>query len=106
MVDASFTPALPPVRAGRVWYPGAEPGGGYVAQRIFSARTERDGVLATLFFQIAHYALRLWPDRDRPGPLVILIPASRTRRRGLRAFVDLFPRCGGFMPAGLPPPPA
>src|SRR3989454_1842250 len=41
------------------WYPGAEPGGGgYVAQRIFSARSERDGVLATLFFQIAHYALR------------------------------------------------
>src|SRR5687768_10518215 len=41
------------------WYPGAEPGGGgYVAQRIFSARTERDGVLATLFFQVAHYALR------------------------------------------------
>src|SRR6266849_1990717 len=39
------------------WYPGAEPGGGgYVAQRIFSARSERDGVLATLFFQIAHYA--------------------------------------------------
>src|SRR5215210_3725455 len=33
------------------WYPGAEPGGGgYVAQRIFSAKTERDGVLATLFF--------------------------------------------------------
>jgi solute:Na+ symporter, SSS family len=31
------------------WYPGAEPGGGgYVAQRIFSSRTERDGVLATL----------------------------------------------------------
>src|SRR5216684_3395515 len=44
------------------WYPGAEPGGGgYVAQRIFSARTEKDGVLATLFFQIAHYALRPWP---------------------------------------------
>src|SRR5688572_16222647 len=35
------------------WYPGAEPGGGgYVAQRIFSAKTERDGVLATLFFQV------------------------------------------------------
>ena len=44
------------------WYPGAEPGGGgYVAQRIFSAKTERDGVLATLFFQVAHYALRPWP---------------------------------------------
>ena len=44
------------------WYPGAEPGGGgYVAQRIFSAKTERDGVLATLFFQVAHYAIRPWP---------------------------------------------
>ncbi|HYM24686.1 MAG TPA: hypothetical protein VEU08_15820, partial [Vicinamibacterales bacterium] len=33
------------------WYPGAEPGGGgYVAQRIFSARTERDGLFATLWF--------------------------------------------------------
>src|SRR3954471_18941507 len=44
------------------WYPGAEPGGGgYVAQRIFSAKTERDGVLATLFFNVAHYAIRPWP---------------------------------------------
>src|ERR671929_1852181 len=44
------------------WYPGAEPGGGgYVAQRIFSAKSERDGVLATLFFQVAHYAIRPWP---------------------------------------------
>ena len=33
------------------WYPGAEPGGGgYVAQRIFSARTEKEGILATLDF--------------------------------------------------------
>jgi Na+/proline symporter len=44
------------------WYPGAEPGGGgYVAQRIFSAKDERHGVLATLWFNIAHYALRPWP---------------------------------------------
>jgi len=44
------------------WYPGAEPGGGgFVAQRIFSARNERDGVLAVLWFNIAHYALRPWP---------------------------------------------
>ncbi len=44
------------------WYPGAEPGGGgYVAQRIFAARTERDGVLATLWFNVAHYCLRSWP---------------------------------------------
>ena len=44
------------------WYPGAEPGGGgYIAQRIFSARDERHGLLSVLWFNIAHYALRPWP---------------------------------------------
>jgi Na+/proline symporter len=44
------------------WYPGAEPGGGgYIAQRIFSARDERHGVLSVLWFNVAHYALRPWP---------------------------------------------
>ncbi len=44
------------------WYPGAEPGGGgYIAQRIFSAKDERHGVLSVLWFNIAHYALRPWP---------------------------------------------
>jgi Na+/proline symporter len=44
------------------WYPGAEPGGGgYVAQRMLAARNERDSMRATLWFNIAHYALRPWP---------------------------------------------
>ncbi len=44
------------------WYPGAEPGGGgYVAQRMLAARTEKDAMKATLWFNIAHYALRPWP---------------------------------------------
>ena len=44
------------------WYPGAEPGGGgYAAQRMLAARTERDSMGATLWFNIAHYALRPWP---------------------------------------------
>ena len=44
------------------WYPGSEPGGGgYVAQRMLSARSERDATTATLLFQVAHYALRPWP---------------------------------------------
>jgi Na+/proline symporter len=44
------------------WYPGAEPGGGgYIAQRMLAARTERDAMRATLWFNIAHYALRPWP---------------------------------------------
>jgi len=44
------------------WYPGAEPGGGgFIAQRIFCARNEKHSVLATLWFNVAHYALRPWP---------------------------------------------
>ena len=44
------------------WYPGAEPGGGgYVAQRMFSAKDEKHSLLATLWFNIAHYAIRPWP---------------------------------------------
>lgn len=45
-----------------VWYPGAEPGGGgYIAQRMLSARNEKHAVTATLLFNVAHYALRPWP---------------------------------------------
>jgi SSS family solute:Na+ symporter len=44
------------------WYPGAEPGGGgYVAQRMFSAKDEKNSLGATLWFNTAHYALRSWP---------------------------------------------
>ncbi len=44
------------------WYPGAEPGGGgYIAQRMLSAKDEKNAVGATLFFNFAHYALRPWP---------------------------------------------
>jgi|TARA_B110001450_G_C17656440_1_gene495466 SSS family solute:Na+ symporter len=45
-----------------VWYPGAEPGGGgYIAQRMLSAKDEKNAVWATLLFNFAHYALRPWP---------------------------------------------
>ena len=44
------------------YYPGAEPGGGgYIAQRMFSAKDEENAVAATFLFNIAHYALRPWP---------------------------------------------
>jgi Na+/proline symporter len=44
------------------WYPGSEPGGGsYIAQRMLAARTERDALSGTLFFNLAHYAMRPWP---------------------------------------------
>jgi Na+/proline symporter len=44
------------------WYPGAEPGGGgYVAQRMLAAPTERDAMRTTLLFNVLHYAVRPWP---------------------------------------------
>ncbi len=75
------------------WYPGAEPGGGgYIAQRIFSARTERDGVLATLFFQVAHYALRPWPWIVTGLATLLLYPDMQDREGAyVQAFVDLLP---------------
>ena len=45
-----------------VWYPGAEPGGGgYIAQRMLSAKDEKNAIYSTLLFNVAHYALRPWP---------------------------------------------
>ncbi|MBD3626824.1 sodium:solute symporter family protein [Cyclobacterium sp.] len=44
------------------WYPGAEPGGGgYIAQRMLSAKNEKNAIGATLLFNITHYAIRPWP---------------------------------------------
>lgn len=44
------------------WYPGSDPGGGgYIAQRMMSAKDEKHSLLATLWFNIAHYTLRPWP---------------------------------------------
>ena len=90
------------------WYPGAEPGGGgYIAQRIFSAKTERDGVLATLFFQVAHYAIRPWPWIVTGLCTVLLYPngigpTGDREAAFVQAFVDLLPTpWAGFMMAGM-----
>src|SRR6266496_4301522 len=86
------------------WYPGAEPGGGgYIAQRIFSARTEKDGVLATLFFQVAHYAIRPWQWIVTGLATVILYPNLVDKESGyVHAFVDYLPTpWRGVMMAGF-----
>jgi SSS family solute:Na+ symporter len=90
------------------WYPGAEPGGGgYVAQRIFSSKTERDGVLATLFFNVAHYAIRPWPWIITALATVLLYPngvGPTHDKEGayVQAFVDLLPTpWRGVMMAGF-----
>ncbi|WP_127137604.1 sodium:solute symporter family protein [Flagellimonas oceanensis] len=44
------------------WYPGSEPGGGgYIAQRMLSAKNGKHAIAATFFFNIMHYAVRPWP---------------------------------------------
>src|SRR5438105_10733645 len=77
------------------WYPGAEPGGGgYVAQRIFSARTERHGLFATLWFNIAHYAVRPWPWILTALASVVLYPTLVDKESGyVRVLMDpqIFP---------------
>jgi solute:Na+ symporter, SSS family len=88
------------------WYPGAEPGGGgYVAQRIFSAKTEKDGLLATLWFNIAHYALRPWPWILTALASLILYPSLKDKEVGyIQTLMDpnVFPTyLRGFMLAAF-----
>src|SRR5512140_2399625 len=65
------------------WYPGAEPGGGgYVAQRIFSAKNEEHSLAATLWFNVAHYALRPWPWIITGLATVLLYPNTTDPETG------------------------
>jgi SSS family solute:Na+ symporter len=75
------------------WYPGAEPGGGgYVAQRMMSAKSEKDSLLATLFFQMAHYCLRPWPWIIVGLATLILYPELQDKKLGyVMAMKDYLP---------------
>jgi Na+/proline symporter len=91
------------------WYPGAEPGGGgYVAQRMLAARSENDAMKATLWFNIAHYALRPWPWIIVALASLIIYPnldAITARFPGLDPSIvrnDLgYPAMLVFLPHGL-----
>ncbi len=80
------------------WYPGAEPGGGgYVAQRMMSAKDEKNSLFATLFFQIAHYCIRPWPWIIVGLCAIILYPELSHQDKGI-GFVKAM---NDFLPAGL-----
>src|SRR5881394_1864151 len=86
------------------WYPGAEPGGGgYVAQRMFSAKDERHSMLATLWFNIAHYAIRPWPWILVALASVVLYPGLADPETGyIRVMIDhLPPALRGLMVAAF-----
>jgi Na+/proline symporter len=75
------------------WYPGSEPGGGgYVAQRMLSSKDERHSLLATLWFNIAHYALRPWPWILVGLVSVILYPDLADPETGyVKVMIDYLP---------------
>lgn len=75
------------------WYPGAEPGGGgYVAQRMFSTKDEKHSLLATLWFNIAHYALRPWPWILVALTTLVLYPALQDKQTGyILVLLDQLP---------------
>ncbi len=80
------------------WYPGNEPGGGgYISQRMMSTKSEKDAVFATLFFQIAHYALRPWPWIVVGLCAVVVYPNLAMNEAG-NGFVMAM---RDFMPTGL-----
>jgi solute:Na+ symporter, SSS family len=86
------------------WYPGAEPGGGgYVAQRILSARSERDGLLSVLWFNFANYVLRSWPWIVAALAVVVLYPHLEHPESGyVQLAVDhLPPAARGLLVAGF-----
>jgi Na+/proline symporter len=86
------------------WYPGSEPGGGgYVAQRILSARNERDGLLSVLWFNFAHYALRSWPWILAALAVAVLYPNLAQPESGyVQLAVDHLPRAArGLLVAGF-----
>ncbi len=80
------------------WYPGAEPGGGgYIAQRMMSAKDEKHSLFATLFFQIAHYGIRPWPWILVGLSTLVLYPHLGVDEKGMGYIYAM----RDFLPVGL-----
>ena len=97
-LDSAWMPALTffsylAVNWWASWYPGAEPGGGgYVAQRIFATKSERHALLAALWFNVAHYAIRPWPWIVVALVSMVLYPGLEDPESGfVRVMVEHLP---------------
>ena len=92
-----------------IWYPGAEPGGGgYIAQRMLSARNEQHAMGAVLFFNFAHYALRPWPWILVALASLVVFPQLSDLRAAFPHLSDgivqsdlAYPAMLSFLPVGL-----
>ena len=91
------------------WYPGAEPGGGgYIAQRMLAAKDENHSVMATLFFNILHYALRPWPWILVALASLIIFPDLDSLKQAFPSLTDgklghdaAYPAMLTLLPSGL-----
>jgi Na+/proline symporter len=91
-----------------VWYPGAEPGGGgYIAQRMLSAKNEKNAVGAVFLFNAAHYALRPWPWIIVALASIIIFPDLSSLQQafpgteGIAQHDMSYPAMLTFIPSGL-----
>jgi SSS family solute:Na+ symporter len=89
-----------------VWYPGAEPGGGgYVAQRMLSAKDEKNAIWATLLFNFMHYAVRPWPWILIALASIVVFPNLESLQAAFPNTIvgnDLaYPAMISFLPSGL-----
>ena len=92
-----------------VWYPGAEPGGGgYIAQRMLSAKSENHAIGATMFFNFAHYAIRPWPWILVALASLIVFPDMASLKEAFPHIPDskinddlAYPAMMTFLPHGL-----
>ena len=80
------------------WYPGAEPGGGgYIAQRMMSAKDEKHSLFATLWFTVAHYCIRPWPWIIVGLATLVLYPELSPEEKRLGYVYAM----RDYLPAGL-----
>lgn len=76
------------------WW-GAAPGGGYHVQRLLACRSERDSVLAFLWYNFCHYILRSWPWLIVGLLSLIYLPHLKDSESAFPAMIDK------FLPKGL-----
>ena len=91
-----------------VWYPGSEPGGGgYIAQRMLSAKNEDNAVGAVFLFNALHYALRPWPWIIVALCSLIVFPDLDALKAAFPQSANIvnhdmgYPAMLTFLPAGL-----
>ncbi|MDP6539354.1 MAG: Na+:solute symporter [Planctomycetota bacterium] len=93
--DASFWTA--PVAALAVylgvswWAAEGVDGSSTTVQRVSAARTPREGMLATLWYNVAHYALRPWPWILVAVASLVILPDVEVRTEHPGRIVELSP---------------